>query len=55
MNDYRQGYENYKRACEEYGLEPINFHYFILNLSHEQLDAFNKSHGQKRGRDEYAN
>ena len=51
MNDYRQAYEYYKQACKEYGLEPINFNYFILNLSQEQLDTFNEN-AQKRGRDE---
>ncbi len=55
MNDYRQGYENYKKACEKHGMEPINFHYFILKLSQEQLDAFNQLKEQKRGLDEYAN
>ncbi|WP_332645736.1 transcriptional regulator [Lysinibacillus sp. 54212] len=54
MTDYRQAYEHYKQACEEHGLEPINFHYFILNLSQEQLDAYNERAQQKRGQDEYA-
>ena len=50
MKDYRQVYEYYKQTCEEHGIEPINFHYFILNLSQEQLDLFNVM-AQKRGRD----
>lgn len=41
MTDYREGYEYYRQACEKHGLEPINFHYYILNLSQEQLDAYN--------------
>ena len=39
MIDYRVGYEYYKEACEKYDLEPVNFHYFILNLSQEQLQS----------------
>ena len=42
MIDYRNGYEYYKQACKEYGLEPINFHYFTMKLSKEQLQAFNE-------------
>ena len=53
MKDYRQAYEYYKQACKNHGLEPINFHYFILNLSQEQLDTFNDI-AQKRGRDAVA-
>ena len=53
MNDYRQAYEYYKQACENHGLEPINFHYFILNLSQEQLNTFNEM-TQKRGQHEVA-
>lgn len=53
MNDYRQAYKYYKQACEEHGLEPINFHYFVLNLSQEQLNIFNVI-AQKRGRDAVA-
>ena len=40
MNDYRLGYDYYKEACMQYGLEPINFHYFILKLSEEQLEQY---------------
>lgn len=54
MNDYRTAYEYYREACQEHDLEPINFHYFILNLSQEQLDAYNKRAEQNRGRDGYA-
>ena len=53
MNDYRQAYEYYKQACEQHELDAINFHYFILNLSLEQLDTFDKM-AQKRGLDEVA-
>ncbi|TQR36022.1 transcriptional regulator [Lysinibacillus sphaericus] len=42
MTDYRKGYDFYRQVCEKHGLEPINFHYYILNLSQEQLDAYNE-------------
>ncbi|MFJ7405963.1 MULTISPECIES: transcriptional regulator [unclassified Lysinibacillus] len=42
MIDYRQGYEFYLQICNKHELEPINFHYYILNLSQEQLDAYNE-------------
>lgn len=54
MNDYRTGYEYYKQACEQHGLEPVNFYYFILNLSEEQLDAYNERAVQDGGVREYA-
>ncbi|MER2191287.1 MAG: transcriptional regulator [Solibacillus sp.] len=54
MNDYRTGYAYYKQACEQHGLEPVNFYYFILNLSEEQLDAYNERATQDGGIREYA-
>lgn len=42
MTDYREGYEYYRKICEKHGLDPINFHYYILNLTQEQLDTYNK-------------
>lgn len=56
MNDYRLGYEYYKEACAKHGLQPINFHYFILNLSEEQLEQFNANAiaRLKGGTNEYA-
>jgi len=53
MTDYREGYEFYRQVCEEHGLEPINFHYYILNLSQEQLDAYNKQAKSTGGSIEY--
>lgn len=50
MTDYRIGYEYYKQACQLHRLEPINFQYYLLNLSQEQLDAYNERAEQKRGR-----
>lgn len=56
MNDYRTGYEYYKQACKQYGTEPLNFHYYILNLSQEQLEAYNAVAAQQiGGTREYAN
>ena len=49
MIDYRIGYESYKVACERHQLEPVNFHYFIINLSQEQLDAYYDHAKQNRG------
>ena len=42
MTKYREGYDFYRQVCEKHGLEPINFHYYMLNLSQEQLDAYNE-------------
>ncbi|BDH61614.1 hypothetical protein MTP04_17440 [Lysinibacillus sp. PLM2] len=50
MVDYRIGYEYYKVACLQHKLEPVNFHYFILNLTQQQLDAYNERAEKKRGR-----
>ncbi|KGR76941.1 hypothetical protein [Ureibacillus sinduriensis] len=46
---YREGYDYYKQACEQYGLEPINFAFYLLRLSKEQLDAFNEKAELKKG------
>lgn len=40
MNDYQYAYERYTAACERYDIEPINFHYFLLQLSVDQMHAF---------------
>lgn len=53
MTDYREGYEFYRQVCEEYELEPINFHYYMLNLSQEQLDAYNQHAKTSGGSIEY--
>lgn len=50
--DYRIGYESYKEACERLHLEPVNFHYFLIKLSQEQLDAYNEHARQNRGQHE---
>lgn len=46
MEIYREGYERYCRACEEYGLESKDFYFFITNLTEEQLNAF-KEHSKR--------
>jgi len=53
MIDYREGYEFYRHICEKHGLEPINFHYYILNLSQEQLNAYNEHAKTSGGSIEY--
>ncbi|WP_397540182.1 transcriptional regulator [Rummeliibacillus pycnus] len=44
---YREGYERYCSACEEFGLESKDFYFFINNLTEEQLNAF-KEHSKGR-------
>ncbi|MEG0386453.1 MAG: transcriptional regulator [Solibacillus sp.] len=41
MTIYRQGYEVYVKKCEQFGLEPINFRYYVMQLSPKQLTEFN--------------
>lgn len=41
MTKYTEGYEFYKKMCEEHGLTPINFRLYVSQLSTEQLLAFN--------------
>lgn len=43
MQDYRKGYDYYQKACESHGLKPINYHYYMMTLSEEQLAAYNES------------
>lgn len=40
MNDYQSAYERYTAACKRYGIEPINYNYFLLQLSVEQMHAY---------------
>ena len=51
MVDYNIGYDYYKQACQQYGLEPINLAYYLLSLSKAQLDAYNERAQPKRGHD----
>lgn len=41
MTMFQQGYEVYVKKCEQFGLEPVNFRYYVLQLSPEQLEAYN--------------
>ena len=43
MAQYREGYELYCKKCEQFNLEPINFHYYINKLSQEQLKYYNEA------------
>ena len=49
MAEYNLGYDYYKKACQEYGLKPINFAFYLLSLSKEQLETYNERAKQKRG------
>lgn len=42
MEKYREAYENYKEACERYGMESVNFHQFVQHLTVEQLNEYLK-------------
>jgi 4-alpha-glucanotransferase len=42
MEMYRQAYESYKTACENYGMESMDFDYFIQYLTIEQINEFCK-------------
>ena len=53
MKNYRDGYEFYLKICKQHGLEPINFNYYILNLTQEQLDAYNEQAKLMEGQNEY--
>ena len=55
MTDYRNAYEYYKDACQKHDLDPVNFHYFILNLSQDQLYAYDEYVNEKRGNYEPTN
>lgn len=49
MIEHYLGYELYKLACEHFQIQPLNLHYFILQLSDEQLLAYNNYAYEKRG------
>ncbi|MEK4628756.1 MAG: transcriptional regulator [Solibacillus sp.] len=40
MKANRQAYEVYVKKCEQFGLEPVNFRYFIIQLSEQQINAY---------------
>ncbi|HZG71537.1 MAG TPA: hypothetical protein VEY51_08355 [Chondromyces sp.] len=37
MEIYKKAYERYLEKCEMYGLECIQFHYFMKHLTEEQM------------------
>lgn len=41
MSNQLSGYQIYLEKCEQYGVEPISFRYFVLQLTIEQFKAFN--------------
>lgn len=49
MSIYREGYEIYLKKCEQFGLEPINFRYYVIQLSQEQLNAYNEQARNSKG------
>ena len=42
MTMYQEGYEVYVKKCEYFGLEPVNFRLYVMQLSKEQLFAYNE-------------
>ncbi|WP_336046618.1 transcriptional regulator [Solibacillus ferritrahens] len=40
MIHYEEGYSVYVEKCEQFGLEPVNFRYFVNMLSPQQLLAY---------------
>ncbi|MBD3110451.1 hypothetical protein IEO70_19170 [Bacillus sp. AGMB 02131] len=42
MELYRKAYHCYTTACENYGMEVMDFRYFITHLTEEQLTAYSK-------------
>lgn len=42
MTTFEQGFELYVEKCEQFGLQPVNFRYYVNQLSHEQLLAYNQ-------------
>lgn len=49
MTMYQEGYKMYLEKCEQYGLEPVNFRYYVMQLSQDQLNAYNEKAQQSRG------
>ena len=49
MTMYREGYEVYVEKCEQFGLEPINFRYYVIQLTQEQLNTFNEQAQAMKG------
>lgn len=43
MSHYKSGYEFYLKISEQFDLEPINFYYYVNQLSQEQLEYYNEA------------
>lgn len=50
MSMYQEGYDYYVSKCMDFGLQPINFYYYVQLLSQEQLDAYNQQAQERKGR-----
>lgn len=48
MAMYQQGYEVYVKKCEQFGLDPVNFRYYVMQLSAEQLYAYNNIYASEQ-------
>jgi len=55
MKMYQEGYERYRRACEEYGMESMNIHLFVRQLSRDQLNSYNQMAKNMNGSEDYDN
>ena len=53
MKLHTKGSSPYRQICNSLELEPINFHYYILNLSQEQLETYNEQAKLVGGQIEY--
>lgn len=49
MGMYKEGYQVYVEKCTQFGLEPINFRYYVMQLSQEQLSAYNEQAMARKG------
>lgn len=52
MTMFQQGYEVYVKKCKQFGLDPVNFRYYVMQLSSEQLQAYNTYASEKEMRSE---
>lgn len=41
MSYFEKGYQMYVEKCEQFGLQPVNFRYYVNQLSYQQLLAYN--------------
>lgn len=49
MTMYQEGYKMYLKKCKQFGLEPVNFRYYVIQLSPDQLSAYNEQAQQTKG------